>query len=561
MKKKLSLLFLIGAVLTGCYKSGPPTITDLDTDTDGTDPLPDADIDGDDAPDVRPDYPDMDIPDDVDCDQVICIDCECQCPDGSWQPWGGCYSVCEPIPECPNECPPGYCTSCTQPPECPDGPPDGPMGDPCMRNGDCESAGECYSENVQFYEGEAYTYWLGGYCTLSGAGSEGCDPSVPSSCPEGSVCIYLGEYMGYEWHGCFDACTPADSTNTPYDWACGCREGYECDLTTGACFPGCSHDRECCEFWTDDNYNGNREPGEVIFYPECEAACDNELGPDCKASYTCIYPGNDEAVIGDRCEHDYQCTPKGACLSSLYTDPATGDPYYPGGYCSVMNCQYNGRECLPYGGVCANMGGEDYTTFMCVRPCDVGTSPETHGYKCRSTPVEEAQACMPAWSSAFIEDPPGGEDGYCWFGNFPGGSKILGETCRDDEECDSPFGLGMCVEWFGSMHFCSTSCNEKLVNEHLICGEAGGDGIATGICAWNMCWEGCSDLSSPPGENGCSNSEMACAPLYIIGSSTYVPEGSTRPQGLCMPPCSTDTWCQTYFGPSRRCDTDTGSCL
>jgi len=419
---------------------------------------------------------------------------------------------------------------------------------------------DCYSETYENFDGETYVYWQGGSCVLSGAGSDGCDPLLPSTCPDGSVCIYLGTYMGYEWHGCFDACTPADPSDVPYDWACGCREGYACNLAAGACFPGCSNDRECCELWSDTNADGRRSPGEVTFYPDCEGTCDNDMGWDCQATYECVYPGNPDAVIGDPCEHDYQCTPGGTCLSALYTDPVTGDPYYPGGYCTAMDCQYVGRGCTDWGGVCANMGGEGYTSYMCVKPCDVGTSPETPGYKCRGTPLDEAQACRPVWPGTFIEDTPSGEDGFCWYGNFPGGSKTLGETCRGDGECASPFGLGSGIDYFGSPWFCTVSCSETLVNENTICGGADSEGVATGVCTWNMCWQGCPDLDAPQGENGCAGEDMACTPLYVSGSVTYVPEGASRPQGLCMPACSSDEWCRTYFGPSRSCDPDTHAC-
>jgi hypothetical protein len=563
-KKTLALTMTLAAAvaLGACYSSGTST-HDGGPDPDAD--APDHPVDGDTHdPSVDPDLQDveMDIPPDTDCDMTECIDCACQCPDGSWvNLWGGCYSVCEPIPECDPICPPDACPiGCTEPPDCPSGPPDGIMGGPCVRAGDCESGADCYTETVESFDGELYISWMGGSCVLSGGGSEGCDPADPETCPDGSVCIYLGDYMGYEWHGCFDACSPADASGTPYDWACGCREGYSCNLSYGACFPGCSNDRECCELWNDANGDGRRERDEVTFFPDCDGTCDNDLGPDCMASYTCIYAGDDEARIGSPCEQDFQCTPGGMCLSGLWTDPYTGEPYYPGGYCTIMDCQLDGRDCAPHGGVCANMGSFDSPSYMCLVPCEVGTSPETPGYPCRTAPAGEVQACMPVWEGTFIEEPPAGMDGYCWFGNFPGGSKGLGETCSGDGECASPLGLGMCIDYFDGSVFCTTSCNEKVVIEDQICGPVGSDGVATGVCAWNMCWQGCNSLDQPPGANGCTGAGMACSPLYLLGSTTYVPEGAARPQGLCLPPCDSDAWCHTYFGPSRTCDTVTRSC-
>jgi len=513
--------------------------------------------------DDRLDVPDdrgRDIPFDDYCEQMVCVDCECLCPDGTTMPWGGCYSVCESIPECPHYCPPGYCPSCTESPGCPTAPADGPVGMPCTSHEDCELGSECFYEDVQYFNSETYVNWPGGYCSLYGSGNEGCDPEIPETCPEGSKCIYLGEYFNREWYGCFDSCSVADEDGIPYDWACGCRRGYQCNINSEICLPGCSNDRECCEFWNDLNQDGLREESEVILFEDCTGWCDNEWNSECKASYSCKYPGNPNAKVGDSCQHDYQCMQSGTCLSSLYTDPITGNPYYPGGYCTIFECTLKGRECSPSGGVCANFSGTNYRNYMCVTPCDVGTSPQTPGYKCRATPLEEAQACFPAWPGMFVEEPPQGEDGFCWFGNFGNGNKEIGESCNDDSECASHLGLGSCFDWFGRIGFCTASCNQKLVNENRICGGIGGDGIAEGVCAWGYCWEGCNNPDSPPGENGCRDNRFACAPLYILGAETFVPEGSTRPLGVCMPPCASDSWCAEYFGSSRRCDTVTRAC-
>lgn len=101
-----------------------------------------------DVPDV-PDPADVQDPKDVkdakDCGPAICIDCACQCPDGTMQKYGGCFEGCETIPDeikncnmdcskvCPDDvtgtpcwdgqCPEGYlcleqpCTMCGMPPE------------------------------------------------------------------------------------------------------------------------------------------------------------------------------------------------------------------------------------------------------------------------------------------------------------------------------------------------------------------------------------------------------------------------------------------------------------
>ena len=565
MNIKPLVIICCAFLLASCYESGGLS-GDSTIDEDGRDIREDRDVnvegdtvvDVDADTDVRPDYPDVE--DGMDCEQQVCIDCECICPDESTHSWEYCQSICFGDPVCPPGCPPDMCPTCTEPPECPEGPPSGPIGAPCTRDYECEGDAGCYPEQVENYDGETYIDWPGGYCSRSGAGSEGCDPMDPGTCPEGATCLYQGEYMGLEWYGCFDACTPADSRGNPYDWACGCREGYQCNSSYGLCLTGCSHDRECCELWDDGNYNGRRDSGEVTFFPECDGYCDNEWDEECRASYSCIYSGSESAIISDPCEHNYQCTPNGSCLSSLLTDPETGDPYYPGGYCTIIDCQLEGRECSEYGGVCANMGGMLSPYYMCVRPCHVGTSPEDEDYKCRTEPEGAEHACMPAWAGAFIEEPPEGEDGYCWVGNFSGGDGAIGEDCSDDDDCASPLGLGFCMDYFGRESFCTVVCSEDLVADHQICGEADGEGVATGLCAWSYCFEGCSDLDSPADENDCSREKMACMPLYVLGSYTYVPEGAERPLGVCMTPCRNDRWCERYFGPSRTCNEETSSC-
>jgi hypothetical protein len=167
---------------------------------------------------------------------------------------------------------------------------------------------------------------------------------------------------------------------------------------------------------------------------------------------------------------------------------------------------------------------------------------------------------MPVWRGTFVDDPPAGHDGYCWAGNFPGGSGALGAACEGDEACASPLGLGACINYFEGASFCMIHCSEKLVGERRICGGGGSEGVAEGVCAWNLCWKGCNDLTSPPGANGCPGAGMACSPLYLLGSETAIPEGTTRPLGVCAPRCTSDYWCRSYFGPSRRCDPTTGSC-
>ncbi|MBW2261882.1 MAG: hypothetical protein JRG91_07910, partial [Deltaproteobacteria bacterium] len=189
---------------------------------------------------------------------------------------------------------------CTEPPPCPEGPVDGIMGRACYGDGACDEVpgARCRAEVAEFFDGEEYRTNPGGSCVLYTAGDLACDPVDDSGCPPGSHCLATGYRTGSEWFMCMDACTPADSSGDLYDWACGCREGYECNLSRGLCLSGCSNDRECCETWTDLNGNYRREAEEVVRYSECSNYCDGddpEEVADCRASYSCINLGRDGA--------------------------------------------------------------------------------------------------------------------------------------------------------------------------------------------------------------------------------------------------------------------------
>jgi hypothetical protein len=451
---------------------------------------------------------------------------------------------------------------CTAAPPCPDGPEDGPLGRSCITDADCsdvENAG-CMMELTETFESEFYVTYPGGTCQLWTGGSLACDPLDDSGCPPGSHCIHAGVgYGGIDYYGCIDACAPGDASGALHDWACGCRMGYRCDIGYEVCLSGCSNDRECCERWNDRDADGRRDEGEVVLWPECGMYCDGDdpdETADCRASYACVNPGTAGALVGDPCEHDHQCPVDGMCLS--YEDPATGEDVYPGGYCTRMGCEYVGRGCATDGGACLNTGSYDDPRGMCLKPCRTGSGPGDPGFECRETAGQE-HACFPVDAMAWIGGVPEGADGYCMPGNFASGTGGLGEPCEDDSECRSPLGLGRCMEWFGDPPFCSVACNEELA-EGGVCGEEDPEGVATGLCGWNNCFAGCSSPGGPLGDNGCARPDLACAPLSVFGSPTWVVEGAAKPTGFCMPACENDAACASLFGPGSVCDVSSGVC-
>jgi hypothetical protein len=451
---------------------------------------------------------------------------------------------------------------CTAPPPCPEGPADGVLGRACLGDGACDEVeyARCWGEVEQFFEGEMYIQNRNGTCQLWTGGGLACDPEDDSGCPRGSRCIESGRGFGIDWYGCIDACTPADTSGELYDWSCGCRVGYECNLFYGVCLSGCSNDRECCETWHDANHNAMRDSGEVTLFPGCSNYCDGddpEETTDCMASYACVNLGTPGSRFGDPCEHDSHCPVDGACWA--WRDPDTGEEYYPGGYCSRMGCNYAGRGCEDAGGACINSGGLEDPRGFCVRPCHTGSDATDSDFECRRTPGQE-HACFPVSSWAWVGGPPaGGEDGYCFPGNYGAGTGGLGDACEDGGECASPLGLGECADWW-VLPFCTVRCNETLAVDEGICGPAGTGGVATGICGWNMCWPGCDTPGGALGANGCGRVDFACAPLSTFDSATYVVDGATRPLGFCMPMCETHEQCEGMFGPGSTCDSVSGLC-
>ena len=262
---------------------------------------------------------------------------------------------------------------CTVAPPCPEGPEDGTLGRPCEGPGACDDVpgAVCRGQIEEFYNGEEYLFDQNGSCVLYTAGDHACDPEDHSGCPLGSRCLPTGYTTGSEWFMCLDACTPADTSAEPFDWACGCHIGYRCDWNYRVCLSGCSNDRECCETWSDVNHNFIREDGEVLLWPECTSYCDGddpEEMLDCRASHACVNPGAPGARFGDPCDHDSHCPVDGQCWG--WIDPESGEEYPPGGYCTRMGCQFAGRGCEDGGGACLAMGWSlEEPSGFCVRGC------------------------------------------------------------------------------------------------------------------------------------------------------------------------------------------------
>lgn len=452
------------------------------------------------------------------------------------------------------------------PPPC-EAPPPPAIGTECHSSSDC--SGEhprCFSEDREEFNGEEYVSWMGGYCAETGTGTTVCDIDDPvATCPEGMKCMYLYDWGTSKVYGCMDACYPEKTgTNPPelYDFNCGCREGYYCNITNGVCLPGCSHNRECCEVWRDLNSNYERDEGEVEVVTGCTNWCDNDPSVDGGASYACINEGTPGAEFSGSCIHDSQCPADGRCLDPInYTDN-NGNPYFPGGYCLKDRCDASGRDCGGGNGHCANLGTNDDPFWACVKACHVGDDPDSTGFPCRQSPTEEKMTCMPL----FVETPfldTNDFDGYCWYGNFTTVTQPNYERdCSAPQDCWSPLGLGNCYTMAGtSVSFCSVICTQDLAENHAVCG-ANGEGVCW-ASQTALCWKACDTPRGNLGANGCPLTEppaWACYPTADFSDDVFVATGASLPAGFCFPACKSDSWCSETFGTSMTCDSQTGIC-
>jgi hypothetical protein len=446
------------------------------------------------------------------------------------------------------------------PAECSVVPGAGEIGASCVSDAGCGTGGSCLVEAVESFMGESYVDNPGGMCVAYGTGTSVCDPADPLSCPSGATCIYMGTSMGVDFNGCWDACVPADASGDPYSYNCGCREGYACDLVGGFCTGGCSNDRQCCERWWDLDGDWTREASEVAVKAGCSNVCDDTPPGPCRAAWQCINNGDPSNVWSGPCEGDAWCPPDGRCLDPFNYADDSGIPFFPGGLCIKDACDLVGRGCSDHAGGCANLGTSADPFWACVGACHFGRSLSDPAYECRTTAGQE-HACNPVDDAFWSSPPADGSDGFCWPGNFAGGTAPLGAACTDDAACASPLGIGVCMgfEGIAASSFCSASCTRDAAEAHAVCGGDDGTGTASGVCFSGICWEACPSPGGALGANGCTLSSMACYATSILGA-VYGDAASAMPAGACVPACTDNAWCRSFWGLPMVCNASTGVC-
>jgi hypothetical protein len=328
----------------------------------------------------------------------------------------------------------------------PDGGSDGtaPLGSACKTSSDCDRGLSCDPEVDQSFVVDklprgvdeiSSSAFPGGSCTpvpasqYDASGATSCNPLLP---PDGQGCGPKGACVVV--NGFTETIVACRPRCTPDNKGSGCeRFGYTCSFEINACVEGCQSDEECKLLLVDDN--GDGEPDSVAYDEMSRAVCDTE-------TFRCTHPGKSSVATGSACARNDDCEPDGRCLESLQ---AFVGLRFSDGFCTKLGCDQKGRECNGDGSVCTRVRSfvpGAFAPLACMLSCRVGAEPETdrlgmdgHGAGCR-----KGYRCH---YNGETDD----EAGVCVGGNYNAvTSSNIGAACLRDDECYSPFGLGLCLQ-------------------------------------------------------------------------------------------------------------------
>ena len=249
-------------------------------------------------------------------------------------------------------------------------------GEPCVSSDEeCEANGRCISE--------ADFDWPGGTCTKFRCDLPGNECAGDAVCGDRRVGVHL----------CLQGCTVADGAD-PMDsstWITnngGCRDGYAC-VWNGSGGAGTANNGHCVpgQFNPEITENNFGEP------------CANDMGME-NADSKCFSPFG-----------------QGFCFQE------SSDGGFPGGYCSMLDCQAPGlpTDVCGEGNVCIDIDGASGDVTACLKGCD------------------NADACREGYACADIDGNPMTSGGAC----LP--NCTTNEECRMGETCTIPMG-----EMFGT---------------------------------------------------------------------------------------------------------------
>ena len=403
------------------------------------------------------------------------------------------------------------------------------VGQACDRDSDCAAGLSCDVEIDQSFSASRLpagvsqvqsAVFPGGSCTpipatVPDGTTEVCYPFGPpnlSGCGEGGACSFVtvaDTTSLTRLAACRAQCTPtADGS--------GCdRFGYTCHTDLGVCVEGCQSDEECRVRVVDADGDGVDDSLE--YDDESRAICDVE-------GFRCVHDRTNNAQTGDACERLDDCERDGLCRDALVGMD------FPGGFCSKIGCEVEGRECRGDNAVCESLRGETSISYpTCLTRCTVGAEraalrvgADGHGEGCR-----EGYRCH-------YNGGEGAESGVCVGGNYNDVSESnVGAACTSDAECYSPYGYGRCEDLSGTglTSVCTiVDCAAPGLPDD-ICGPSG---LCYGFGSdFSLCVQECSDAKE-------------CAEGYACADD----DGVASTERICFPVCFEDADCRKN---SERC--------
>ncbi|MEM7447132.1 MAG: hypothetical protein AAF355_02715 [Myxococcota bacterium] len=367
------------------------------------------------------------------------------------------------------------------------------------------------------------TDFSAGYCSLILP----FEPETPETCPpeEDDPCGPCATCVQYfvDANACMADCAPNVEDNS------SCRNGYECDLGSRVCLPGCLTDDECRIFRADTNGDGVIDPSSgqdlLTYDTESNAVCDLE-------SFRCTFVGAEGAEAGDTCERDSECESNGSCLR----EETTG---WSGGYCTKFGCDVAANGCAP-GGVCQERG---VGTPLCLSPCTAG--PSAPGSDTPAEWIDDTSGCREGYSCVWGGIAGAGStNGGCVAGLFNAviDSSTIGLPCtaETEDQCYSPFGLGECRSFGCTVVDCGVpGMPSDVCGPGNVC--AGIDGSTTSFCL-----QTCTQGSDCAGNFACWRAGLG-PDGFVPGSLGWLVPGGT---GICFDGCVDAAQC----GSGETCE-------
>jgi hypothetical protein len=444
------------------------------------------------------------------------------------------------------------------------------VGDPCTRDESC-TTGVCLRETRQ---GE-HSVWLDGYC------SGNCVSWQP--CPSGT-CLRLEDERSY----CVSSCKDDR----------GCRAGYVCATSVGACLPDCRSGWSCGDTLTCNTKTGTCDPPEVTPGPigapctwnvECASGlCTPEQGTSgptywsggsctldcsiasCPSGSTCVTYESGAAFCSTSCTTSSECrssyvcaTSVGACLPDCRLGWSCG---------STLTCNTKTGTCDPPAVTPGPIGAPCTWNVECASGLctpEQGTSGPTY-WSGGSCTLDCSVASCPSGSTCVT---------------YESGAAFCSASCTTSSACRSSYvcatSVGACLPdcrlgWScGSTLTCNTktgTCDPSAVTP----GPIGAPCTWNVECASGLCtpeqgtsgptyWSGgsctfdCSTVACPSGatcmqfESDGSFCIASCATLADCRSGYICDTGLLG----CLPDCRRGWSCGTYF----VCNGQTGMCI